>query len=143
MQIYLRESGLNSCENITIGRPMLLSVYGLIKELYGQYPILMKLDGKEIYTEAHVASDQVGRIYIGQKELKVRRIGQNQGAVYMAGKTPIISITRLHPQLMLISAMGVRDMFADVMTGLEELRQDTTKRINIVEQRSQQGQERL
>ena len=36
--------------------------------------------------------------------------------------------------------MGVRDLFADVMTGLEELRQDMTKRINIVEQRSQQGQ---
>ena len=48
MQIYLREAGPNGCENITIGRPMLLSVYGLFKELYGQYPIMMKVDGKEI-----------------------------------------------------------------------------------------------
>ena len=69
---------------------MLLSVYGLFKELYGQYPIMMKVDGKEIYTEAHVttASDQVDRIYIGKNELNLRRIGQNQVTVNMAGKTP-------------------------------------------------------
>ena len=55
----------------------------------------------------------------------------------------VSSITRLQPQLRLRMAMGERDMFADVMTGLKELRQDMTKRINIVEQRSQQGQEML
>ena len=94
MKFYLREAGLNGCENVTIGRPMMLRVYGLFKELYGQYSIMMKVDGREIYTEAHVknASDQQGRIYMVQKELKVRRIGQNQGAVYMAGKTPIKSL---------------------------------------------------
>ena len=39
----------------------------------------MKQDGINIYTEAHVtvAADQVGRIYIGREELKVRRIGHN------------------------------------------------------------------
>ena len=39
----------------------------------------MNVDGINIYTKAHVtdASDQVGRIYIGQEELKVRRIGHN------------------------------------------------------------------
>ena len=43
------------------------------------YPILMKVGGINIYTKAHMtdASDQVGRIYIGRKELKVRRIGHN------------------------------------------------------------------
>ena len=48
-------------------------------EVYGPYPILMTADDKYIYKKAHVtnASDQVGRIYIGRKELKVRRIGQN------------------------------------------------------------------
>ena len=37
------------------------------------------MDGINIYLKAHVidASDQVGRIYIGQEELKVRRIGHN------------------------------------------------------------------
>ena len=45
--------------------------------VHGPYPILMNVDGIKIYTKAHVtdASDQVGRIYIGQEELKVRRIG--------------------------------------------------------------------
>ena len=36
-------------------------------------------DGINIYTKAHItdANDQIGRIYIGQEELKVRRIGHN------------------------------------------------------------------
>ena len=37
------------------------------------------VDGINIYTKAHItdANDQIGRIYIGQEELKVRRIGHN------------------------------------------------------------------
>ena len=37
------------------------------------------MDGINIYTKANVtnASEQVGRIYIGQEELKVRQIGHN------------------------------------------------------------------
>ena len=48
-------------------------------EVNGSYPILMNVDGNNIYTKAHLtdASDQVGLIYIGQEELKVRRIGHN------------------------------------------------------------------
>ena len=39
----------------------------------------MNVDGINIYTKAHVIdeSDQIGRIYIGQGELKVRPIGHN------------------------------------------------------------------
>ena len=39
----------------------------------------MNVDGINIYTKAHVtvAADQLGRIYIGREELKVRRIGHN------------------------------------------------------------------
>ena len=39
----------------------------------------MNVDGINSYTKAHVtdASDQVGRIYIGEEELKVRQIGHN------------------------------------------------------------------
>ena len=39
----------------------------------------MSVDGINIYTKAHVtnSSDQLGRIYIGQEKLKVRRIGHN------------------------------------------------------------------
>ena len=41
--------------------------------------ILMSVDGNNIYTKAHVtdSSDQVGRIYIGREELKVRQIGHS------------------------------------------------------------------
>ena len=39
----------------------------------------MNVDGINIYTKALVtdASDQVGRIYIGREDRKVRRIGRN------------------------------------------------------------------
>ena len=60
----------------TVG-PRLMRVDGHYKEVYGSYPILMNVDGINIYTKAHLtnASYQVGRIYIGQEELLVRRIG--------------------------------------------------------------------
>ena len=55
------------------GGPRLMRVDGHYIEVHGPYPILMNVDGINIYTKAHVtdASDQVGRIYIGQEELKV------------------------------------------------------------------------
>ena len=62
------------------------------------------------------------------------------------------SSTRLQPQLTssslgltpaLGSASDVRGLFADVMTGIEELRQDMTKTINRVEKKAHQGHERL
>ena len=62
------------------------------------------------------------------------------------------SSTRLQPQLtssslclspVLATAGDVRDVFAGVMTGLEELRRDMTKRIDRVEEMAQQGQEKL
>ena len=62
------------------------------------------------------------------------------------------SSTRLQPQLT-SSSMGltptlgapgdIRDMFAGVMTGLEELRRDMTKRIDQVDERAHQGRENL
>ena len=64
---------------LTTGGPRLMRVHGHYIEVHGRYPILMNVDGINIYTKAHVtdASDQVGRIYIGREELKVRRIGHN------------------------------------------------------------------
>ena len=64
---------------LTTGRPRLMRVNGHYIDVRGPYPILMKMDSINIYTNAHVtdASDQVGRIYIGQEEMKVRRIGHN------------------------------------------------------------------
>ena len=64
---------------LSTGGPRLMRLDGHYIEFHGPYPILMNMDGSNIYTKAHVtdASDQVGRIYIGQEELKVRRIGHN------------------------------------------------------------------
>ena len=64
---------------LTTGGPRQMRVDGHYIEVHGPYPILMNVDGINIYTKAHVtdASDQVGRIYIRQEDLKVRRIGHN------------------------------------------------------------------
>ena len=61
--------------------------------------------------------------------------------------------TRLQPQLLTSSSLGLTpvlgtgndlsDMFAGVMTGLEELRHDMTERMDRVEERAQKGHERL
>ena len=58
---------------LTTGGLRLMRVDGHYIEVHSPYPILMNVDGINIYTKAHVtdASDQVGRIYIGQEELKV------------------------------------------------------------------------
>ena len=62
------------------------------------------------------------------------------------------SSTRLHPQLtssslgltpVLGTASDLRGMFANVMTGPEELQQEMMKRIDRVEERAQQGHGRL
>ena len=81
---YLREKDpkLDSREVrtlLTTGGPTLMKVDGHYIEVHGPYPILMNVDGINIYTKAHVtdANDQIGRIYIGQEELKVGRIGHN------------------------------------------------------------------
>ena len=64
---------------LTTGGPRLMKVDGPYIDVHGPYPILMNVDGINIYTKAHItdANDQIGRIYIGQEELKVRRIGHN------------------------------------------------------------------
>ena len=62
------------------------------------------------------------------------------------------SSTRLQPQLtslslgltpMLGTASDFSNMFAGLMTGLEELRRNMSKRIDRVEDRAQQGQDKL
>ena len=74
---------------LTTSGPRLMRVDGHYIEVFGPYLILMNVDIINIYTKAHVtnASDQVGRIYIGREELKVRRIGHiallEQDAVHL------------------------------------------------------------
>ena len=64
---------------LTTGGPRLMKVDGHYIEVYGPYPMLMNVDGINIYTKAQLtdASDQEGRIYISREELKIRRIGHN------------------------------------------------------------------
>ena len=64
---------------LTTGGSRLTKLDGHYLEVYGPYPILINVDGINIYAKAHVtdASVQVGRIYIGREELKVRQIGHN------------------------------------------------------------------
>ena len=82
---------------LTTGGPRLMKVDGHYIEVHGPYPILMNVDGINIYTKDHVtdANDQIGRIYIGQEELKVRRIGNNamveQDAVHIGCEADLAS----------------------------------------------------
>ena len=48
-------------------------------EVYGIYQVMLNVDGISIYTSTYVTtdSDQLGQIYLGQEELKVRRIGHD------------------------------------------------------------------
>ena len=74
----------------TTGGPRLMRKDGHYIEVYGPYSILMNVDGINIHTKAHMtnSSDQVGGIYIGREEFKVRLIGHNamleQDAVHIA-----------------------------------------------------------
>ena len=48
-------------------------------EVYGPYQVMLNVDRISIYTRTYVTkdSDQMGQIYLGQEELKVRRFGQD------------------------------------------------------------------
>ena len=54
-------------------------LHGRYVEVYGAYQVMLNVDGIRIYTRTHVTtdSDQMGQIYLGQEELKVRRIGHD------------------------------------------------------------------
>ena len=110
---------------LTTGGPRLMRVYGHYIEVHGPYPILMNVDGINIYTKAHVtdASDQVGRIYFGQEELKMRRMGHNamleQDAVHIGCEADLaaqvldvqgrqLSVKRLLNTVAVVSVMSVK-----------------------------------
>ena len=77
------------------------------------------MDGKNIYNKAHVtkAGDQVGRIYIGQEKLKVRRIEQNamleQDAVHIGCEADLAAHV-LYVQGRQLSVKGLLDTGAVV-----------------------------
>ena len=64
---------------LTTGGPRIKKLHGRCVEVYGPYQVMLNVDGTEIYTRTYVTtdSDQIGQIYLGQAELKVRRIGHD------------------------------------------------------------------
>ena len=105
---YLREKEPNLDSKaaralLTTGGPRLMRVDGHCIEIYGPYPILMNLNGINIYQKTQVtnASDQVGRIYIDpistwtdmdfdRSDLiptNIRLAAANQGAIYVTGSS--------------------------------------------------------
>ena len=64
---------------LTTGGPRMKKLHGRYLEVYGPYQVMLNVDGISIYTRTYVTtdSDQMGQIYLGEEELKVRRIGHD------------------------------------------------------------------
>ena len=63
---------------LTTGGPRTKKLHGRII-FYGPYEVMLNVDGISIYSRTYVTSDsdQMGQIYLGQEEIKVRRIGHD------------------------------------------------------------------
>ena len=63
---------------LTTGGPRIKKLHGRYVEVYGPYQVMLNVDGISIYTRTVTTdSDQIGQIYLGEEELKVRRIGHD------------------------------------------------------------------
>ena len=64
---------------LTTGGPRMKKLHGRYLEVYGPYQVMLNKDGISIYTRTYVTidDDQIGQIYLGEEELKVRRIGHH------------------------------------------------------------------
>ena len=64
---------------LTTGGPRIKKLHGRYVEVYGPYQVMLNVDGISIYTRKYVTtdSDQIGQIYLGEEELKARRIGHD------------------------------------------------------------------
>ena len=64
---------------LTMGGPRTKKLHGRYVEVYGPYQEMLNVDGISIYTRACVKtdSDQIGQIYLGEEDFKVRRIGHD------------------------------------------------------------------
>ena len=64
---------------LTTGGPRIKKLHGRYLEVYGPYQVMLNVDRISIYTRTYVTtdSDQIGQIYLGEEELKVRRIGHD------------------------------------------------------------------
>ena len=64
---------------VTTGGPRIKKLHGRYVEVYGPYQVMLNVDGISIYTRTYVTpdSEKIGHIYLGEEELKVRRIGHD------------------------------------------------------------------
>ena len=64
---------------LTTGGPRTKKLHGRYVEVYEPYQVMLNVDGITIYTMTYVTavSDQIGQIYLGQEELRVRRLGHD------------------------------------------------------------------
>ena len=62
---------------LTTDGPRIKKLHGRYVEFYGPYQVMLNVDGISIYNRTYVTtdSDQIGQIYLGGEEFKVRRIG--------------------------------------------------------------------
>ena len=58
--------------SLTTGGTRIKKLHGCYVEVYGQYQVMLNIDGISVYTETYVTkdNDQIGQIYLGQEELK-------------------------------------------------------------------------
>ena len=101
---------------LTMGGPRIKKLHGRYVEVYGPYQVLLNVDGISIYTRTYVTTDidQIGQIYLGQEELKVRRIGHDammqQDAVRIGYEADMkkIGVTKILDTGAVISVMPVK-----------------------------------
>ena len=104
---------------LTTSGPQTKKLHGLYVEVYGPYHVMLNVDGISIYTRTNVTtdSDQMGQIYLGQDELKVRKIGHDammeQDAVHI-GYEPDVTAHLLDTSGKKIGVTGLLDTGAVV-----------------------------
>ena len=104
---------------LTTGGPRMKRLHGRYLEVYGPYQVMMNVDGISIYNRTYVITDddQMGQIYLGEEELKVRRIGHDammeQDAVHI-GYEADVTAHLLDTNGMKIGVTGLLDTGAVV-----------------------------
>ena len=80
---------------LTTGGPRIKKLHGRYVEVFGPYQVMLNVDGISIYTRTYVTkdSDKIGQIFLGEEELKVRRIGHDtmmeQDAVHIGHEADV------------------------------------------------------
>ena len=83
---------------LTTGGHRIKKLHGRYLEVYGPYQVMLNVDGISIYTRTYVTTDrdQIGQIYLGEEELKVRRIGHDatmeQDAVHIGYEADVTAV---------------------------------------------------